>query len=93
MRPKEFQTQALDVFEQFLAELKKQQDEAAKRITALEQAGLSASDNDRTTSPKPGRSWAGAVSCPASRRRSVPCQSRLMSGDRTAMAEPYPTSA
>lgn len=47
MRPKEFQTQALDVFEQFLAELKKQQDEAAKRITALEQAGLSASDNDR----------------------------------------------
>ena len=47
MRPKEFQTQALDVFEQFLAELKKQQDEATKRITALEQADLSVSDNDR----------------------------------------------
>ena len=47
MRPKEFQTQALDVFEQCLAELKKQQDEATKRINALEQAGVPISDVDR----------------------------------------------
>lgn len=47
MRPKEFQTQALDTFEQYLAELKKQQSVATKRITALEQAGLPDDDNDR----------------------------------------------
>lgn len=47
MRPKEFQVQALDVFEQCWAELKKQKDEAKKRIAALEQVGVSVSDNDR----------------------------------------------
>lgn len=47
MRPKEFQVQALDVFEQCLSVLKKQQDETAKRITTLEQASLSISDTDR----------------------------------------------
>ncbi len=40
MRPKEFQEQALEAFEQFLAELKEQQDKARKRISALKEAGL-----------------------------------------------------
>ncbi len=47
MRPKEFQEQALDVFGSFLSELKKQQDESKKRITALQKAGLSTSEDDR----------------------------------------------
>lgn len=40
MRPKEFQEQALEAFEQFLAELKEQQDKARKRTNALKEAGL-----------------------------------------------------
>lgn len=40
MRPKEFQEQALEAFEQFLAELKEQQNKARKRISALKEAGL-----------------------------------------------------
>lgn len=40
MRPKEFQEQALEAFEQFLAELKEQQDKARERTNALKKAGL-----------------------------------------------------
>lgn len=40
MRPKEFQEQALEAFEQFLAELKEQQDKAGKRMEVLKEAGL-----------------------------------------------------
>ena len=47
MRPKEFQAQALEVFEQCLAEMKKQEGVATQRIDTLEQAGLSVSDSDR----------------------------------------------
>ncbi|MCY4211237.1 MAG: DEAD/DEAH box helicase family protein [Gammaproteobacteria bacterium] len=47
MRPKEFQTQALETFEQCLAELKNQQDETTKRINALEQAGVFINEDDR----------------------------------------------
>lgn len=47
MRPKEFQEQALEVFENFLVELDKQKDEAKTRVTALEQAGVPVDENDR----------------------------------------------
>ena len=47
MRPKEFQEQTLETFESCLAELKKQKDETKKRITTLEQAGLSIGEEDR----------------------------------------------
>ncbi len=47
MRPKEFQEQALEVFENCLSEMKKQKDEVKKRITALEQASLSVGESDR----------------------------------------------
>ena len=47
MRPKEFQVQALELFESCLAELKKQQDEAKRRVSALEQAGLTIGEGDR----------------------------------------------
>ena len=47
MRPKEFQEQALEVFENFLSELKKQEDETKKRIKALEKAVVSIGESDQ----------------------------------------------
>ena len=47
MRPKEFQEQALEAFENFLSELKKQEDETKKRIEVLEKEGLDIGKSDR----------------------------------------------
>lgn len=50
MRPKEFQEQALETFEKFLAELKEQQDKARKRLRALEEAGMPEEEEDQPDS-------------------------------------------
>lgn len=47
MRPKEFQENALDTFAAFLAELKKQKDEADNRAALHEQGKITLSESDR----------------------------------------------
>lgn len=50
MRPKEFQEQALETFEKFLAELKEQQNKARERISALKEAGLAEEEEEQPDS-------------------------------------------